>query len=301
LDLRNGSQLRLTGVCRVEESSFPGTGFRVSPRTIELLLRTPADIVAVSMPTWWTTQRLAFVASGLLVLAVIALAWIVLLRRRVADQTEVIRQKVQREAALEERHRMAREIHDTLAQSFSGLGFQLNAINAELPPNVPDVKARLETARQMVRHGQEEFRRSLMNLRAQELERGGLAQALPEVARQMVSGTSINLECEIDPQLPSLSEAVEANLLRIGQECLTNAVRHAHPRKIKLALHRMEKTVHLQIADDGEGFVPEQNTHSSNGHFGWRGIRERAEQIHAKVELNSSPGAGTTVSVTVPI
>ena len=217
------------------------------------------------------------------------------------EQAQVISRKVQREAALEERHRMAREIHDTLAQSFSGLGFQLEALNTKLPPQAAEAQSQLQTARQMVRHGQESFRRSLMNLRAQELERGGLAEALPELARQMTAGTAIEVHCDTSHFSRGLPEALEANMLRIGQECLSNAVQHGHPRRIDLSLQVENGSVCLRIADDGTGFDPAQLKTPHNGHFGWRGIHERAEQIGARVELRSQPGHGATVTVTAPL
>jgi len=300
LNLRKGSNVRLAGVCRVEEFSPVGAGFGASPRSVELLLRSPADISVVSAPSGWTAQRLAVTAAILLGLAVAAFGWVALLRRRVAEQAQVIRKKVQREAALEERHRMAREMHDTLAQSFSGLGFQLEALSARLPENADAARNQLETARQMVRHGQEGFRRSLMNLRAEELESGSLTDALRELARHITAGSDIELRCDVQPPPHRLAEAVEANLLRIGQECLSNAVRHGHPKRVELSFTHEPGLVRLRIADDGAGFDPGQLSHGGNGHFGWRGIRERAGQIGAKVELHSQPGHGTTVTVTVP-
>jgi len=300
LSLRNGSWLRLAGVCLAEESTFASPQFIASPRTIELLLRSSADIEVLSMPSWWTTQRL-FVAVGLLLgLGLAGVVWIAMLRRRVLKQAEVIRAKVQREATLEERHRMAREMHDTLAQSFSGLGFQLDAINLDLPAEAEVARQRLQTARQIVRHGQEDFRRSLMNLRAQELDRGGLTEALPEFARNLTAGTEIELHCEMPSPPPRLPESIESNLLRIGQECLTNAVHHANPKNITLSFSREPGGLQLRVTDDGVGFHPDQLQHPANGHFGWRGLRERAEQIHGKVDLESQPGRGTIVTVTVP-
>ena len=301
LNLRQGSDLRLTGVCRVAEPAFSGERFGASPRSIELLLGSPEDIVIIAAPSWWTPPRLAIAAAVLLGLAVAAVVWIAMLRRRVAEQAQVISRKVQREAALEERHRMAREIHDTLAQSFSGLGFQLEALNAKLPPQAAEAQSKLQTARQMVRHGQESFRRSLMNLRAQELERGGLAEALPELARQMTAGTGIKVHCETVHFSRGLPEALEANLLRIGQECLSNAVQHGQPRRIELSLQVENDSICLRITDDGVGFDPSVLKTPHNGHFGWRGIHERAEQIGGRVELCSQSGQGVTVTVTAPL
>ncbi len=300
LSLRSGSLLRITGICRVDEPNFPRVGFQAKPRSIEVLLRSPADIAVLAAPSWWTAQRLAWAGALLLGIAVAALAWAVMLRRRVAAQTAVIREKVEREAMLEERQRVAREMHDTLAQSFSGLGFQLEALAAGLPAETDTAHAQLETAKQMVRHGQEEFRRSLMNLRAGELERGGLATALPELARQITAGTGIVPDFETKGTPRGLPEAVEANLLRIAQECVNNAVRHACPKHIAIELCYEPAAVRLCVTDDGAGFDPERAAASGTGHFGLRGIR-RAEQIHANVELRSQPGEGTKVTVTVPL
>ncbi|MSU28524.1 MAG: sensor histidine kinase [Pedosphaera sp.] len=299
LDLPVGSRLRLTGVCRVEESSLPGIGFRANPRSIELLLRSEEDIVVLTAPSPWTAERLTAIAGGLLVLLVAAFAWAALLRRRVSEQTEVIGKKAEREAVLEERHRMAREMHDTLAQSFSGLGFQLESLAASLPPSDAAARTRLDTAKQMVRHGQEEFRRSLMNLRAQELERGGLAEALGELGHQLTAGTGIAFDLRVRGIARGLGEAVENNLLRIGQECVTNAVRHAKPSRIVAEVIFEPGQIRLRVQDDGVAFDAAQAGHLTNGHFGWRGIRERAEQIKADVKLTSQPGHGTEVVVTV--
>ena len=301
LAVRNGSDVRLTGICRVQEFTSPANTFSAEPRDVELLLRSPADIAVESTPSWWTTARLAVATGILLVISVAAFSWIALLRRRVLDQSAVIREKVQREAALEERHRLAREMHDTLAQSFSGLAFQLDALAGRLPPDAEAIRQPLEVARQMARHGQEGFRRSLMNLRAQELERGSLPDVLPEVARQITAGTGIALRCQMKAPARRLPEAVEANLLRIGQECLANAVRHAHAAQIELVLEPVTDGVRLRIADDGIGFDPQQLKAAANGHFGWCSIRERAEQIGARVDLDSQPGRGTSITVTVPL
>jgi signal transduction histidine kinase len=97
-----------------------------------------------------------------------------------------------------------------------------------------------------------------------------------------------------------LDEAVESNLLRIAQECITNALRHAKARRIRAELFFNPAQVQLRVADDGAGFDSRELEQLGDGHFGWRGIRERAEQIQASVKLTSVPGHGTNVVVTVP-
>jgi len=218
LPLANGSRLQLTGICHVETSTG-NMAFRAKPLNIELLLRTPADIRVLETPSPWTVKRLSIAALVLLVFALGALIWGAMLRRRVKQQTEVIRRRIEREAMLEERQRVAREMHDTLAQSFSGVAFQLEAIDARMPTD-SSLKNFPSTAKQLVRHGQEEFRRSLLNLRAQELERGDLPTALREIGTQMTAGSGIHFTLTENGRIPRLPEAVENNVLRVGQECI---------------------------------------------------------------------------------
>ena len=274
--------------------------FRANPRTMELLLRTPEDIHVLEVSSRWTVQRLGMAALFLLFLMLGALAWVAVLRRRVREQTHVIRRKIEREAVLEERQRMAREMHDTLAQSFSGVGFQLEALDARLPEDAA-LRQTLSTAKNLVRHGQEEFRRSLLNLRASEFERGGLAAALAEVGRFATAGTGIEFGFTQNGALSRLPEGVENNLLRIGQECLTNAVRHSGARRVWVELSGEGHCTQLRVCDDGCGFEPEELVRSESVRFGWRGIRERAEQIGATVCVDAAPGRGTAVIVSVSV
>jgi signal transduction histidine kinase len=292
---RNGSTLKLTGICLIDD--VLKNVDKVRPTAFRLLLRSPEDVVVIQKPSWWTLSRLLWALVALASVTLASSAWVVSLRRRVQLQTGIITKKIQREAVLEERHRVAREIHDTLAQSFSGVGFQLESIASQLSPNAP-VWRQFDIARQMVRHGQEEFRRSLVNLRAQELERGELPEALGESGRQMTAGSGVGFELAVCGVTRRLDEALENNLLRIAQECITNALRHAHARRISTELAFEPAHVRLCISDDGGGFDARKLEQIEGEHFGWRGIRERAKQVRAQVTLNSRPGQ-TTVVVTV--
>ncbi|HEY0551917.1 MAG TPA: sensor histidine kinase [Verrucomicrobiae bacterium] len=293
----NGCRLKLTGICLVDEVS--DNVDKLKPRLFRVLLRAAEDIVVIQKPSWWTLSRSLWALAALGILSLATSGWVISLHRRVQLQTAVISKKIQREAVLEERHRVAREIHDTLAQSYSGLGFQIESIASQVPHNA-EIRERLETARQMVRHGQEEFRRSLANLRARELEHGGLPEALGELGRQMTAGSGVAFDLQIRGPTRGLDESIENNLLRISQECITNALRHANAKCISAELVFEPAHVQLRVSDDGTGFDAKQLEQLNDGHFGWRGICERAEQIQANVNLTSQPGSGTTVVVTVP-
>jgi signal transduction histidine kinase len=293
---RNGCRVKLTGICLVDE--VLENVDKVKPTLFRILLRSADDIVVIQKPPWWTLSRLLWALAALGLLTLASSGWVISLHRRVQLQTAIIAKKIQREAVLEERHRVAREIHDTLAQTYSGLGFQIESIASQLKHDSA-ISKRLDIAKQMVRHGQEEFRRSLANLRAQELEHGGLPEALGELGRQMTAGSGVAFDLAIHGMTRGLAEAIESNLLRIAQECITNALRHARARSISAELHFEPAYVQLRISDDGAGFDSSKLERLGDGHFGWRGIRERAEQIQADVNLTSQPGLGTTVFVTV--
>jgi ligand-binding sensor domain-containing protein/signal transduction histidine kinase len=203
-------------------------------------------------------------------------------------------------AVLRERTRMAREIHDTLAQTFVGIGLQLKAVSGQLSDSPKSAQQHLDLAQKMIRSSLAEARRSIWDLRPEALERGDLSAAFRDIARQITAGSSIDVEVETRGDSRALPPLVESNLLRIGQEALTNAIKHADPRKISVELIYREADLRLKVSDDGCGFDSGIPISASSGHFGLVGIRERADQIGGNLRLSSSPRRGTEIEVTVP-
>lgn len=299
VELQNGSYLRLTGIALTEGEveRRGGAGFR--PTAWHLDLRNAADIQIVRRPAWWTMQRVIMASAALAIVLLGTFLWIGALGRRVAAQTAVIKEKTQREATLEERNRIARELHDTLAQGFAGTAFTLEGIASMLRQDTHPALAHVEMALNMVRHSLTEARRSLMNLRAEALEFRDLASALKETASNLIGQSGVQLITDLKPPGVPLSNNEESNLFRIGVEAVTNAIRHGNPTRLHLSLHRSESTLELAVADDGAGFDPVQP--SDCGHFGVLGMQERARLIHAELKILSQPGAGTKVLVTLPL
>lgn len=307
LDSRNGfvksippgSRLELTGV-------YAGRGGnRAAGRDIdsfELLLNSPADITVLARPSWWTTRRVLWMLGGVTVVLLSVMVWVVTLKRRVSAQTQIIRQKIQRETILEERTRIAREFHDTLEQALVGIGMQLDAAKNLL--SVSEVANEsleiLDMARSMVRHGQEEARRSVWNLRTYALEQGDLPTALSQIAGHARNGSQVKIDLQVSGDRRPLPSRIEGHLLRIGQEATVNAVKHAQCKNIRLALQYGPQLTQLSIEDDGVGFNAKNATSSEAGHFGLLGMRERAEKIGGTLTISSKPGSGTKISVTVP-
>ena len=202
---------------------------------------------------------------------------------------------------LEERARLAREIHDTLAQGFVGISSQLDAVAMSLPDNVALARQHLQLASRMARHSLTEARRSVMDLRASALEGHDLPTALHAGARQWTSGSSVRVQVDVSGDPKPLPEEMEQHLLRIAQEAVTNTVKHAAAKSIRIRLDMEARRLRLRVADDGQGFEQQEAFSAPGGHFGLLGMRERAERLGGALNLRSRPGDGTEVEVTVPL
>jgi PAS domain S-box-containing protein len=205
----------------------------------------------------------------------------------------------QREAAiLKERTRMARDIHDTLAQGFTGVIVQMEAAEeALLEEDSEHAIGHVHRARQLARESLREARRSVHALRPQALEKAAFADALEAIIKNTAAGTALRTEFRITGKPRELAPLVEENLLHIGQEALTNSLKHAHATKFQAQLSFNPDAVYLELQDNGDGF----NVGDANGGgFGLIGMKERAEQIGATVNVSSKPGAGTSIVAVSP-
>lgn len=211
------------------------------------------------------------------------------------------RMKAQFDAVLAERTRIAREIHDNLAQELLGVSVQLEVVARTMPPNADVSKTHLDRARLLVRHGIAEARRYVWDLRSQALDNADLPTALSETARRLTANHSkpIETQVEVSGTFRPLPRPIEENLLRIAQEAINNAISHADPQKVFVDLKFDSSSVQLRVKDDGRGF--DQATVKTNGHFGLVGMRERVQRIGGELNIVSSPGNGTEIVVDVPI
>lgn len=223
-----------------------------------------------------------------------ALAQQVALAMQLAHFAEQRRQA----AILEERNRLAREIHDTLAQSLTGIIIQLEAANEVLSPAPDGAYLHLTRAMTLARQGLTEARRSVRALRPQMLDNQDLPSALRQLTVQLGTGRQIPISFVLHGTPCALPAEVAANLLRIGQEAIINARKHAQPKTISLALDFHPNEVQLRVHDDGRGFDTFSSPAGSG--FGLISMRERAERLGGQLTITSAPGQGTEVAVTVP-
>jgi signal transduction histidine kinase len=242
------------------------------------------------LPQFWETTWFRVLAAVALVLC----AW-------AAYQMRLRRLRSRFGAVLEERARLAREIHDTLAQGFVGISSQLDAVALCMPAENSPARPHLELARRMARHSLTEARRSVMDLRAEALDGQDLAAAIQSGARMWTAGSGLDLEVDVNGTPARLPEEMEQHLLRIAQEAVVNVLKHAGASRIGVKLHMEARKLYLRIVDDGRGFDQQDAFSSRGGHFGLIGMRERAERLGGELRLSSHPGEGTELEVTVPL
>lgn len=277
--LKTQSRLSLRGICVVD----PAFTNNLTP--FVLLLRSSEDVNVLAGPPWWSARHVIALSLAL-VLMVLA--------------TVFVYQRVENwrlRAVLQERERLAHEMHDTLAQSFAGIGFQLQAIRNNLPARECAVHQQLELASDLVRHSHEEARRSIAMLRPESLESEDLLSALDQHAKRLVEGGSVQVLSTRTGETRPIPLRIADALFRVGQEAIANSIRHANPTVLRIRIRYGENSASLHIEDNGTGFVPGSALHG----FGIRGMRRRAQAVSATFHLHSALGEGTRVEVSTQL
>jgi signal transduction histidine kinase len=278
--LERGSLLRLRGVCsiRPQDTRYLG-GFA-------LLLRSAEDIDTLSGPPWWSPLHLFELG-----LVLVGIVW-------TAHAARVAMMKARFRAIMAERARVAHEMHDTLAQSFAGVAFQIQAAKNNSPNGESVLEQHLDLALDMVRHSHAEAHRSIVMLRPQPLdETTNLRDALKQSIDRLTEGCAINATFVVLGSRFDLPLFVEDVLYRVAQESVANALRHANPNNLCITLDYGAGAVSLTVVDDGKGFDPMQLDRSG---FGLSGMRQRIRALHGTFTITSERGKGTRVTASVP-
>jgi PAS domain S-box-containing protein len=216
------------------------------------------------------------------------------------------RRRVEDTLRMQERNRLAQDIHDTIASGLTAIAVQLEAARQVIRTISDDVAVHVDNALQTARESLLETRRSLQVLgQPVALGKGDLAEALRQLVGSRSSGRQEKLLFVLRGRPHPLPGGMEDHLLRIGQEALTNVLKHANATQVLVVLVYNPCDLILSIEDDGRGYDPERpiipEEEGQGEKMGLSGMRDRAEQIGAKLVLRSVPGSGTTVTVTVPI
>jgi signal transduction histidine kinase len=264
------------------------------PPSFRLLLRSAADVTLLQRAPWWTLRHTAVVSVIVALVASAAGLWV----RMIANRNLMVREQYR--AILAERSRLARELHDTVEQGLAGINLQLEAVAGSLEAAPETARRSLHIAKEMLRYSMEETRRSVMDLRSQALENQGIAGALTDLAQRMTSGTPLAAEVTVAGAPRTLDASVEHHLLRIGVEALTNAIKHSGASRIDVELRFSAEQTELLVSDNGCGFAKADGELAVE-HFGLRGIRERVDKMGGALRLESRPGGGARLAVSLPV
>jgi two-component system, NarL family, sensor histidine kinase UhpB len=213
------------------------------------------------------------------------------------DRLELERRESARRALMVqegERSRIARELHDEVGQTLTGVMLQVEGLAAAIPA---DLREQLDELRETARRGTEDVRRIARQLRPEALEDLGLQSALAALATTVGEQAHLRVSRHLEPPRLPLSEEQELVIYRVAQEAMTNVARHAHATAVELRLERAEERVLLTVRDDGRGLSPASRVSS----HGIRGMRERAMLIGAELAIGSAPERGTEVKLSIPL
>jgi signal transduction histidine kinase len=247
---------------------------------------------AVAPPFYRTPWFVSVVALGLTLL--LALAW--WLRLRALRQRYAL--------VFAERARVSREIHDTLLQSLAAMGVEIEAIASQLDPSLGPARDELRRLRRQVGHSLRDARESILELRRDSMKTPDVVDSLREVAERTERIYGVRVAIAVNGRRqPNCSSDVDLQLFRIGQEAITNAIRHGHATEVQIVVNYEKDRVRLTVCDNGCGFAPDahQPAREAGEHLGLLTMRERAARISGRLEIVSSPGSGTTIETLIPV
>jgi signal transduction histidine kinase len=240
---------------------------------------------------------------GLLLISTIIGAFISSIIKQSTDRQRLIDEltrsranlmRVEREAGrLNERQRLARDIHDTLAQHFTSIIMHLAAAKHSNPESV---QSEVQQAEDAAREGLDEIRRIVWDIRPEQIEKASLVEAVEELAARWSAENSVQVKMNVTGTPRSLTSSAETALLRISQEAMHNIHKHAQAKNVNITFSFMEDLFVMDIADDGLGFEP---SNIKNG-FGMKTMRDRAEELSGTLTIESERGAGTAIAVSIP-
>ncbi len=254
-------------------------------------------------PFWPPITVMLIQAASFLVVGYFISTLIQLLRQQQETLAQANARLASHAATLEEltisreRNRLARELHDTLAHTLSGLSVHLEMMRAYWETEPTAIRPMLDTSLEATRTGLQETRRALKHLRASPLEDLGLVLALRQMATEAAERAGVQLELQLPEQGPSFDPPVEQCLYRIAQEATANVAHHANATRLTVGLALNHTEAVLRVCDDGSGFLPDEET--TPGHFGLTGMRERARLAGGTLTIFSQPGEGTTVELRI--
>jgi len=302
-ELDVGCIVEVSGTYIATADSLSGTRIFPMVKDVLIAVRRPQDVKVLSRPSWWTPGRMFVLAGALLAVLLGIFAWNMALRRKAERRGRELADEqlahVASELKVVERTRLAVELHDSLSQTLTGISLGIDSALDIAGDASEELKRQLNYTSKTVEACRTELRNCLWDLRSQALEESDMNAAIQLALSQIVSKTALNVRFAV-PRT-RLSDKTTHTILRIIRELATNAVRHGHASSIKIAGCIDGGKLRFSVADNGTGFDPDHAAGVAEGHFGLEGIRERVDRLDGEVDISSSPGRGTKVTVAFDI
>ena len=284
----HNSRISVSGLCLAEFENPPTPMIYPVFKRFVAIPRSAADITVLSRPPWWTPFRLLVLVLVLTAVIAAILAWNVALKRKSERRgKELYEERLSHalaEQKVEERTRLAVELHDSISQSLTGVALQLDG-------------GKTETAKSMLSACRGELRRCLWDLRSRTFEEKDMTEAVTRTIAPHLNGCAATVRFNVPRD--RLSESVTHAILRIVRELVVNAIRHGQAKHIRVAGEFHDDTISFSVKDDGVGFDPGTAPGPEEGHFGLLGIRERLEDFDGELTVESAPGQGARFAVTL--
>lgn len=298
---QEGCRLRATGVCVIDSEVWrPGVGLP-KIRGVFLATRNARDLEIVAAPPWWTPGRFVMVLTALLCMIVIILIWNATLRRLVTRKSRALLReqaaKLEETLKIDERTRLAAELHDYLAQNLTVISYQVSAAESALAANSADAAECLKTADRMLLSCRADLKRCLWDLKSDTLNEPEFAKAI-ERTSEPVSGDA-RLLVRFAVNRNRLSDSTAHAVLSICRELVSNAIHHGKADKVQIAGELKDGALRFSVRDNGIGFDPTTRPGQTDGHFGLDGVAERIRRLNGQLQIDSTPGKGTRIVVTL--
>ena len=294
--------VEVAGTCVRNTSGDVSDGF---PRTMGFTLvpRTASDLHVVAGAPWWTVGRMLAVVLVLSAALALVAAWNHTLRRLVERRgRQLYKTKLKSAAAdmrVEERTRLAVELHDSIAQTLTGVSFQIDAAERTLPHEATETAGYIAAARKTLLSCREELRRCLWDLRSETLAEPDMQDAIEKTIRPHIHGADVAIRFHASRR--SIPDVIAHNVLSIVRELCVNAVKHGGAGRIRIAGELKYGVLRFVVRDDGRGFSVNDRPGPAQGHFGLQGIKERTRRLHGTLKLESKTGSGTAATVEIPL
>ena len=298
--LQPGCKARISGTYIVKTDSWHPNEPLPRIQEVILVVRGASDIEILEPPPWWTPQRFAILISALFATLMAFLLWNVLLRRLAEKRGRELMQskleQVETELKVQERTRIAVELHDTIAQNLTGVSLEIDSAEQLASKNPEGMMKHLGMAARTLQSCRNELRNCLWDLRSRALEEANINEAIRRAIAPQISNVELSIRFNV--QRKHLTDDTAHVLMRIIRELVLNAVRHGEASSVKIA-GSLENgdTLLFSVSDDGCGFDPQTRPGVAQGHFGLQGVRERVNQFDGEMNIESTPGKGSRISI----